>query len=99
MHTYRLYLKKYLKSESAGKKLKEIKHPEIKANNGYEKYGWDKDDNTEIDKNKEVENQTNIRTFRLKPTKYEITIDMRKLNRAFPAGSRRRILLRNIFLR
>ena len=55
--------------------------------------------NTEIDKNREVENQTNIRTFRLKPTKYEITIDMRKLNRAFPAGSRRRILLRNIFLR
>ena len=43
--------------------------------------------------------QTNIRIFRLKPTKYEIKIDMRKLNRLFPPGSRRRILLRSIFLR
>lgn len=41
---------KYYVNPTAGKKLKEIKHPEIKANNGYEKYGWDKDDNTEIDK-------------------------------------------------
>lgn len=41
---------KYYVNPKAGKKLKEIKHPEIKANNGYEKYGWDKDDNTEIDK-------------------------------------------------
>ncbi|MFR4764119.1 MAG: InlB B-repeat-containing protein, partial [Anaerococcus obesiensis] len=37
---------KYYVNPKAGKKLKEIKHPEIKANNGYEKYGWDKDDNT-----------------------------------------------------
>ena len=41
---------KYYVNPKAGKKLKAIKHPEIKANNGYEKYGWDKDDNTEIDK-------------------------------------------------
>lgn len=41
---------KYYVNPKAGKKLKEIKHPEIKANNGYEKYGWDTDDNTEIDK-------------------------------------------------
>lgn len=43
--------------------------------------------------------QQYIRTFRLKPTKHEIQIDMRKLNRWFPAGSRRRILLRSIFLK
>ena len=43
--------------------------------------------------------QYNIRSFQLKPTKYEIRIDMRKLNRLFPPGSRRRILLRNLFLR
>ena len=41
---------KYYVNPKAGKKLKEIKHPEIKANNGYEKYGWDTDDNTEINK-------------------------------------------------
>lgn len=41
---------KYYVNPKAGKKLKEIKHPEIKANNGYEKYGWDTDDNTEITK-------------------------------------------------
>ena len=41
---------KYYVNPTAGKKLKEIKHPEIKANNGYEKYGWDTDDNTEITK-------------------------------------------------
>ncbi|OFL18714.1 hypothetical protein HMPREF2782_02505 [Anaerococcus sp. HMSC068A02] len=41
---------KYYVNPKAGKKLKEIKHPEIKANNGYEKYGWDKDENTEITK-------------------------------------------------
>ncbi|MDU1763459.1 MAG: LPXTG cell wall anchor domain-containing protein, partial [Anaerococcus vaginalis] len=41
---------KYYVNPTAGKKLKEIKHPEIKANNGYEKYGWDKDENTEITK-------------------------------------------------
>ena len=38
-------------------------------------------------------------TFRLKPTKLEIKIDMRKLNRMFPAGSLRRVILRSIFLR
>lgn len=42
---------------------------------------------------------SNIRTFRFKPTKFEIRIDMRKLNRAFPAGSRRRRIIRSIFLR
>ena len=41
---------KYYVNPKAGKKLKDIKHPEIKANNGYEKYGWDKDENTEITK-------------------------------------------------
>lgn len=40
-----------------------------------------------------------IRTFPLKPTKIKIRIDIRKLNRLFPAGSKRRILLRSIFLR
>ena len=53
--------------------------------------------NTDLDVGKGV--QTNIRSFRLKPTKYEIKIDMRKLNRWFPAGSRRRIIVRNLFLR
>ena len=42
---------------------------------------------------------SNVRTFRLKPTKLEIKIDMRKLNRMFPAGSLRRVILRSIFLR
>lgn len=41
----------------------------------------------------------NIRVFQLKPTKLKIKIDMRKVNKMFPAGSKRRILLRNIFLR
>lgn len=41
----------------------------------------------------------NVRVFRLKPSRIQIKIDMRKLNRLFPAGSRRRILLRSIFLR
>lgn len=52
--------------------------------------------NTEPGKEESV---SNIRTFRLKPTKYEIRIDMRKLNQAFPAGSRRRMILRSLFLR
>lgn len=41
----------------------------------------------------------NVRVFHLKPFHIQIKIDMRKLNRLFPAGSRRRILLRGIFLR
>ena len=41
----------------------------------------------------------NIRSIKLRPTNIEIKIDMRKFNKMFPAGSRRRILLRNIFLR
>lgn len=40
-----------------------------------------------------------IRRFRLKPTKMEISIDMKRLNKLFPPGTYRRILLRNIFLR
>lgn len=52
--------------------------------------------NTEPGKEESV---SNIRTFRLKPTKYEIRIDMRKLNQVFPAGSRRRMILRSLFLR
>ena len=43
--------------------------------------------------------QKKIRTFQLKPTKIRIKINMRTLNRMFPAGSRRRIILRSIFLR
>jgi len=39
------------------------------------------------------------RTFILKPTKIEIAVDMKKVNRLFPAGSRRRIWLRNLILR
>lgn len=39
------------------------------------------------------------RIFVLKPTKIEIAVDMKKVNRFFPAGSRRRIWLRNLILR
>lgn len=45
------------------------------------------------------ESTSNIREFRLKPTKIKIKIDMRRLNRLFPAGSLRRVLLRGLFLR
>ena len=51
---------------------------------------------TEPGKEEEV---SNIREFRLKPTNLKIRIDMRKLNRLFPAGSFRRILLRGLFLK
>lgn len=53
--------------------------------------------NTDI--NKMVTEQSNIRIFQLKPTKHKIKIDMRKLNRMFPAGTKRRMLIRNLFLR
>lgn len=43
--------------------------------------------------------EKNIRTFRLKPTHIQLSIDMRKFNRLFPAGTRRRIWIRSIFLR
>lgn len=52
--------------------------------------------NTEFEPNTTV--QSNDRIFYLKPLKIRIKIDMRKLNRLFPAGSRRRIWLRSIFL-
>ncbi len=39
------------------------------------------------------------REFQLKPTNIKLKLDMRKLNRFFPAGSRRRLWLRSIFLR
>ncbi len=39
----------------------------------------------------------NIRFFRL--GKYEIKVDMRKINKIFPAGSRRRLLLRSFLLK
>ena len=45
------------------------------------------------------ETAANLREFRLKPTKIKIRIDMRKLNHLFPAGSRRRLLLRGLFLK
>lgn len=51
---------------------------------------------TEPGKEEEV---SNIREFRLKPTNLKIKIDMRKLNRLFPAGSFRRVLLRGFFLK
>lgn len=55
---------------------------------------------TDLDSDKAVAGkQKNIRAFRLKPTKIEIKIDMRKINKMFPAGSRRRVWLRSIFLR
>lgn len=38
------------------------------------------------------------RVFVLKPTKVEIAVDMKRINRLFPAGSRRRIWLRNLIL-
>ncbi|MCD8220949.1 MAG: DUF4422 domain-containing protein [Clostridiales bacterium] len=47
----------------------------------------------------EGKNPTHIRSFRLKPTKLEVKVDMRRLNRLFPAGSLRRRLLRGTFLR
>ena len=43
--------------------------------------------------------KTQVRVFRLKPTKLELKIDMRRLNRIFPPGSRRRMLLRGLFVR
>lgn len=43
--------------------------------------------------------EKNIRTFRLNPTHIQLSIDMRKFNRLFPAGTRRRIWIRSIFLR
>ncbi len=43
--------------------------------------------------------ENNKRIFVLKPTKIEIAVDMKKVNRFFPAGSRRRIWLRNLILR
>lgn len=57
--------------------------------------------NTEVTEKGEAKAKSigNIRKFRLKPTKIEIKIDMKKLNKIFPAGTRRRILIRNIFLR
>lgn len=42
---------------------------------------------------------SNIRKFQLKPTKFEVNIDMRKFNKLFPAGSKRRLILRTIFLK
>lgn len=53
--------------------------------------------NTEMER--EAGSTSNIRIFRLKPSKMSIKIDMRKLNRMFPPGSRRRVLLRHIFVR
>lgn len=49
----------------------------------------------------ETDTNTNaqVRSFRLKPTPFCIKVDMRKLNRLFPAGSRRRLWLRSLFLR
>ena len=42
---------------------------------------------------------SNIREFRLKPTSVRVKIDMRKLNRLFPAGSIRRGVLRGFFIK
>lgn len=39
------------------------------------------------------------RTFRLRPTRMEIILDMKKLNRILPAGSRRRMFVRGVFKR
>ena len=47
----------------------------------------------------EGEDKRNIRTFHLGSSKYELRIDMRKVNRLFPAGSRRRLFLRKIILK
>lgn len=55
--------------------------------------------NTEIKHGSEGVNISHMRVFRLQPTKIEIKVDMRKLNKIFPAGSRRRMLLRSIFMR
>lgn len=43
--------------------------------------------------------QSSKRVFILRPTQIEVVVDMKKLNRFFPAGSRRRIWLRNLILR
>lgn len=53
--------------------------------------------NTEIDR--DMGSTGSVRFFKLKPSKIIIKIDMRKLNRMFPPGSRRRIFLRRIFVR
>lgn len=50
-------------------------------------------------KNRALDSSSNKRVFVLKPTKIEIAVDMSKVNRLFPAGTRRRIWLRNIILR
>ena len=42
---------------------------------------------------------TYIREFRVSPFPFPIRIDMRKLNRWFPSGSRRRLLLRGLIFR
>lgn len=56
--------------------------------------------NTDLSENGKGEyRRQNIRKFRLKPTRVEVEIDMRKFNKMFPAGTLRRILIRNIFLR
>ncbi len=55
--------------------------------------------NTAIENDNENAVTSHVRVFRLKPTKIEIKVDMRKFNRVFPAGSKRRMLLRGIFMR
>ncbi|MEY8222090.1 DUF4422 domain-containing protein [Enterocloster aldenensis] len=44
-----------------------------------------------------VQAATGKRRFRLKPTRIEIAIDMKKVNTLLPAGSRRRIAMRELF--
>ena len=44
-----------------------------------------------------VQAVTGKRIFRLKPTRIEIAVDMKKINAILPAGSRRRIAVRTIF--
>lgn len=44
-----------------------------------------------------LEGDNHIRIFRLRPTKIEVPVDMKKVNGLLPPGSRRRIAVRHLF--
>ena len=47
----------------------------------------------------EEEQDSAVRSFTLGPVPVKVKIDMRKLHRLFPAGSRRRNILRSLMYR
>ena len=44
-----------------------------------------------------TEENSNKRIFRLRPTKLEIAVDMKKINKLMPPGSKRRVWVRQLF--